>query len=80
MIDGVSNAARLVEFVQTTAHWAKELAEMKRQYDQLVRQVENTSGIRHMADLVNNPALRSYLPDEYQDMLKEGGSVAGEIG
>lgn len=80
VVDGVSNAARLAEFMQTTAHYAKELAQMKQQYDQLVRNWENMSGIRKMADLVNNPLLRSYLPDDYQDILGEAGNVGKDMG
>ncbi|MFJ3465759.1 P-type DNA transfer protein VirB5 [Achromobacter spanius] len=80
VIDGTSNAQRMVEFVQTTAHYAKELAQMKQQYEQLVTTWQNMSGIRKMADIVNNPLLRSYLPDDYQEIMGEAGALGGELG
>ena len=40
VIDGVSNGMRIAEFAQTVAQWAKEIAEMKAQYDQLVTQTQ----------------------------------------
>ncbi len=40
VIDGVSNGMRIAEFAQTVAQWAKEIAEMKAQYDELVTQTQ----------------------------------------
>lgn len=62
--------------------WAKQVIDMKLQYDQLVDQYdqavenyESITGIRGMADLVNNPASRYYIPAEYQDILKLSAGI-----
>jgi type IV secretion system protein VirB5 len=64
--------------------WAKQVADMKLQYDQLVDQYdqavenfESITGIRNMADLVNNPASRYYIPAEYQDVLQLSAGIVG---
>lgn len=64
--------------------WAQQVADMKLQYDQLVnsykqsvKNYESISGIRNMADLVNNPASRYYIPAEYQDILRLSTGIRG---
>ncbi len=64
--------------------WAKQVADMKLQYDQLIDQYdqaiknyESITGIRNMADLVNNPASRYYIPAEYQDILQLSAGIMG---
>jgi type IV secretion system protein VirB5 len=64
--------------------WAKQVADMKLQYDQLVdeydqavKNYESITGIRNMADLVNNPASRYYIPAEYQDVLQLSAGIMG---
>lgn len=64
--------------------WAQQVADMKLQYDQLVnsykqsvKNYESISGIRNMADLVNNPASRYYIPAEYQDILRLSTGTRG---
>ncbi|MBS1943317.1 MAG: P-type DNA transfer protein VirB5 [Bacteroidetes bacterium] len=52
--------------------WAAQYIQMVQEYQQLVKTYNSLNGIRGMASLVNNPALRHYLPDEYQDILSKG--------
>ena len=67
---------------------ASQLAEMKKQYDtmqqqyqQLQQTYQSISGIRNMGDIVNNPALRKYLPPDYQQVLRLGtGATSGNYG
>lgn len=54
------------------ASWAAQYAQMLREYKQLVEEYRSLNGIRGMADLVNNPALRKYLPADYKKILDEG--------
>ena len=67
---------------KTAISWAKQVADMKMQYDQLVdtydqvvESYEAITGIRDMASLVNNPASRYYIPAEYQDVLKLSAGI-----
>jgi type IV secretion system protein VirB5 len=45
---------------------------MVREYNQLVAEYSSLNGIRGMADLVNNPTARKYLPDDYMTVLSTG--------
>jgi len=67
---------------KTAISWAKQVADMKLQYDQLVdtydqvvKNYESITGIRDMGSLVNNPASRYYIPAEYQDVLKLSAGI-----
>ena len=79
VIDGAHIAESIVEAVEVIAQWAEQygqmieqLDQMKQQYDQQVTTYNSISGVRGMGSLVNTPALRSYLPDDYQNMLNNG--------
>lgn len=54
------------------ASWLAQYAQMVQQYKQLVEEYRSLNGIRGMADLVNNPALRRYLPADYRQILSQG--------
>ena len=66
---GGSNIAK-----ETTqiASWIAQYAQMVQEYNQLVEEYRSLNGIRGMASLVNNPQLRRYLPDEYNNILSQG--------
>ena len=54
---------------------------MQQQYQQLQQTYNSISGIRNMGDIANTPALRKYLPSDYQQTLKLGTGVAnGQYG
>lgn len=74
VIDGVSNGMRIAEFAQTVAQWAKEIAEMKAQYDELVtqtKQMEETfnsmNGTRGWGSANRNDY--GYNPGDWQDVM-----------
>jgi len=54
------------------ASWLAQYAQMVQQYKQLLEEYRSLNGVRGMADLVNNPALRRYLPSDYKQILNEG--------
>ena len=54
------------------ASWVAQYAQMLQQYKQLVEEYRSLNGIRGMADLVNNPTLRKYLPADYKQILDAG--------
>jgi len=68
----VLDGANLAQAVQQVVAWSKQYDQMIEQIQSMQRAYENVSGIRNMGDLVNNPALRQYLPAEYQQILSEG--------
>lgn len=79
----VTDAGSIAQQVQQVAAWSKqyaqmeaELANMTAQLGQLQQHYKSINGVRGMADVANNPALRKYLPDEWQATMKamESGS------
>lgn len=54
------------------ASWTAQYLQMIKEYNQLVEQYKSINGVRGMANLVNNPALRKYLPADYKQILDAG--------
>lgn len=71
-----SNLAQAIAQVQA---WAQQYEQMVQQIQQLQKQYSNLNGIRNMANLVNDPASRQYLPEDYQDILNNGAGQWAEI-
>lgn len=74
----VIDAASLAQQMQQVAAWAKQFQQMQDQFSQMKSTYDSLNGVRGMASLANNPALRNYLPSEYQDMLS-GKSMSSGI-
>ncbi|WEF31466.1 P-type DNA transfer protein VirB5 [Pseudoduganella chitinolytica] len=59
--------------VQAWAEQARQMVqqyqELQNQYNQAVRTFNSMSGVRGMESLVNNPALRRYLPNEWNQAM-----------
>lgn len=68
----VIDATNLAQQIQQVAAWAQQFQQMQQQYQQLETTFNSLNGIRGMANLVNNPALRKYLPADYQTILNNG--------
>lgn len=68
----VIDSSNLAQSIQQVTAWSEQYQQMVEQLDEMKKQLENASGVRGMADLANDPALREYLPDEYQSLLTEG--------
>lgn len=68
---GGGGAGTAKEITQLTS-WATQYVQMVREYNQLVAEYNSLNGIRGMADLVNNPTARKYLPDDYMSVLSTG--------
>lgn len=64
VVDGVSNAARALEFAQN-------LAQLQMQYKQMEMQYKAIIGNRDIGALFNNPALKQYLPSGMQSLYND---------
>lgn len=71
---------------ETVAGWAKQtqdmvaqLNELKQQYQQLQQTYQSISGIRNIGDLLNNPDVMKYLPEDYKTILNSGYAAADSI-
>ena len=58
--------------VTQVAGWAMQYTQMLREYEQLVEQYRSLNGIRGMANLVNDPISRKYLPQDFQMAVNSG--------
>lgn len=56
--------------VTQLASWAAQYAQKVKELKQLKQHYDSVSGARMMADLVNNPEIRKYLPPEFEDLWR----------
>jgi len=68
----VIDGAAIAQAVQQVAAWGQQYQQMVQQFQQMQQQYTSLNGARGMANLVNNPALRQYLPGDYQSILSNG--------
>lgn len=68
----VIDASSIAQQIQQVVAWGKQYTQMVQQYQQMQQQYQSLNGARGMASLVNNPALRQYLPADYQTILNNG--------
>jgi type IV secretion system protein VirB5 len=76
------DAPAVLNQAQTMAQWARQYQQMVDQIQGLERQYKALSGARNLGQILNNPALRNYLPDEWAgvyDQVRSGG-LAGLSG
>lgn len=69
---GLGGATDIAKESTQMARWILQYAQMYEQYTQLVKTYNSLNGTRGMASLVNNPALRHYLPADYENILGKG--------
>ncbi|ELK4815207.1 P-type DNA transfer protein VirB5 [Pseudomonas aeruginosa] len=74
--DGASIAQQIAAQVETIAKWKMQYDQMTSQINQMKQQYESLTGSRGLGNILNNPALRDYLPSDWQgvyDAVKSGG-------
>lgn len=83
----VFDAAAVAQAVQQVTAWGKQYSQMAQQYSQLVNQYNQAvtthnslNGSRGMNSLVNDPALRRYLPNEWSQAMNLLNSPGGYTG
>lgn len=80
------DVATLGQGILQVKAWGQQYQQMVQQYQQMVQQFDqmrqqysSLNGIRGMASLVNDPALRQYLPADYQTILNSGYGSSAQI-
>lgn len=65
--------------VQIMAQWAKQYTQMIGQINQMKQQYDSLTGNRGLGQIMNNPALRGYLPDQWAGIYDKvrGGTLPG---
>ena len=83
----VFDAAQVAQSVQQVVAWGKQYTQMGQQYSQLVNSYNQAvtthnsmNGARGMQSLVNNPAVRRYLPNEWSQAMNLLNSPGGYTG
>lgn len=74
--DAASIAKQVANQVETIAKWKQQYDQMMQQIDQAKQQFESLTGSRGLGTIMNNAALRDYLPGDWQgvyDSVKSGG-------
>lgn len=83
--DGAAMKTSVQQQVETMAKWKLQYDQMVSQIDQMKQEYQSITGVRGLGDVLNNPALRDYLPDDWQgvyDSVKSGGyaGLSGRAG
>jgi len=71
------DGAAAANAVQTLLQMAKQIENQKQQITQLEKQLTMNSGNRNLGSIMNNPLLRQYLPNDWQQVysnMKNGKS------
>ncbi|HGX6067293.1 TPA: P-type DNA transfer protein VirB5 [Salmonella enterica subsp. enterica serovar Infantis] len=74
--DGASIAQQVAAQAETIAKWKMQYDQMTSQINQMKQQYESLTGSRNLGQILNNSALRDYLPNDWQgvyDAVKSGG-------
>lgn len=64
------------------AKYLEMIAQYKTQIEQLKQQYEPLNGVRNLGEILNNPAFKNYLPQEWQDVYSrvQNGGYKGLTG
>lgn len=74
-----SDIPATINQIQTMAQWAKQYENMIQQINHLKSQYNAITGVRNLGQILNDPSLRSYLPDEWAGIYSKvtSGSLVG---
>ena len=68
----VIDSTSIAQQIQQVVAWGLQFQQMQQQLQRMQQQFDSLNGSRGMANLVNNPAARQYLPADYQTILNSG--------
>lgn len=74
--DAASIAEGVAQHAEDIAKWVEQREGMVQQLTQLQQQYTSMTGTRNLGAILNNPALKEYLPQEWQqvyDKVRQGG-------
>lgn len=74
----VIDAANLVNTLENIKKWELQLTAMKDQFNQQVQQYTALTGNRGFGSILNEPALKKYLPDDWKSVYSQVLSSALE--
>ncbi|CEI19085.1 P-type DNA transfer protein VirB5 (plasmid) [Xanthomonas axonopodis pv. cassiae] len=72
----VADVPSTINQIETMAKWKAQYDQMVSQIDQMKQQYASVTGSRGLGEIMNNPALRNYLPNDWQsvyDSVRSGG-------
>jgi type IV secretion system protein VirB5 len=73
----VIDVASIAQAIQQLAQLHQQFTELQAQTGLSEEQLRSLTGARGLADLVNDPSSRYYIPSEYQDLLKLTAGIEG---
>ncbi len=74
--DAASITTQVTNQIETIGKWKMQYDQMTSQINQMQQQYASMTGTRNLGKTMNNPALRDYLPNDWQgiyDSVKRGG-------
>ncbi len=67
-------AQDLANHLEDIAKYVEQIEQMKSQLDQMQQQYKALTGSRNMGEVLNNPALKDYLPSDWQQVYSKVAS------
>lgn len=71
-----SDVPGMANHLETITKWAAQYKQLESQIDQMKQEYQSITGSRGLGNIMDNPALRDYLPQDWQqvyDAVKNGG-------
>ncbi|MCC5045748.1 P-type DNA transfer protein VirB5, partial [Xanthomonas campestris] len=72
----IADVPAITNQIETMAKWKAQYDQMVSQINQMQKQYDAVTGPRGLGQIMNNPALRDYLPSDWQkvyDSVRTGG-------
>lgn len=82
VIDIALNGQTQANQMANIAKYIEQIAQLKSQLDQMKQQYESLTGTRNLGEILNNQALKDYLPADWQDVYSKvaSGGYSGLTG
>ena len=66
VFDGANLAQQIRNSVQEIAKLVEQIEQLKKQYEQMQQTYSSMTGSRGLGEVLNNPALKNYLPEDWR--------------
>lgn len=77
--DGAQIATHITNQIESIGKWAQQFQQLQQQIQQYQQQYQAITGSRGMGALLDNPAIKSALPKEWQNLLTTIKTTQGYI-